>query len=91
MKKIINAKMILIMETLYILIFIILGSIINQYFSFTILSIMSVVSFILSVLSMKNKGKLKFLLLIISILEILFTIFIYLLPEGGIPPLIKLF
>ena len=68
MKKIINAKMILIMETLYILIFIILGSIINQYFSFTILSIMSVVSFILSVLSMKNKGKLKFLLLIISIL-----------------------
>lgn len=91
MKKFINTRMILIMETLYILIFIILGSRINQYSSFTILSMISIVSFVLSVIGMKNKDKLKFLLLIISILEILFTIFIYLLPEGGIAPPIKLF
>ena len=72
MKKFINTRMILIMETLYILIFIILGSRINQYSSFTILSMISIVSFVLSVIGMKNKDKLKLLLLIIS------TIFIYL-------------
>ena len=32
-----------------------------------------------------NKGNFKILLLLISIIQILFTVFIYLLPEAGIP------
>ena len=51
----------------------------------------SISSLILSIINFINKGNFKVLLILISIAEILFIIFIYLFPEAGIPPLIKLF
>lgn len=38
-----------------------------------------------------SKGNFKFLLLLITIFEILLTLFIFLLPEAGVPAPVKLF
>ena len=38
-----------------------------------------------------NKGNFRVLFILISIAEILFTVFIYLIPEAGIPAPVKLF
>ena len=45
----------------------------------------------LSMMIIINKGNFKLLFILISITQILFTVFIYLLPEAGIPAPIKLF
>ena len=50
-----------------------------------------IISLILSMMNIITKGYLKILLILISIMQTLFTIFIYLLPEADIPAPIKLF
>ncbi|MER2110601.1 MAG: hypothetical protein ABS889_06635 [Desemzia incerta] len=55
--------------------------------------VLSIGSFILSIISIikETRRGLSFLTALFAILLILFTIFIYLLPEAGIPPEIPLF
>lgn len=65
----------------------------NIWFAFSLSVFLSVGGFILSILSIIGKGKqvVAYVLLLFSLLLILFTVFIYLLPEAGIPPGIPLF
>ena len=65
----------------------------NIWFEFSLAVFLSVGGFILSILSIFGKGKqvVAYVLLLFSLLLILFTVFIYLLPEAGIPPYIPLF
>ena len=66
----------------------------NIYLGFAIYTVLSLVCFLLSVWLVlpfsECDNALKFLLLFISIVQLLFTIFIYLLPECGIPAPIQL-
>ncbi|EIM5409613.1 hypothetical protein ACSG7L_002862 [Listeria innocua] len=65
----------------------------NIWFAFSLSVFLSVGGFILSILSIIGKRKqiVAYVLLLFSLLLILFTVFIYLLPEAGIPPYIPLF
>lgn len=65
----------------------------NIWFAFSLSVFLSVGGFILSILSVIGKRKqiVAYVLLLFSLLLILFTVFIYLLPEAGIPPYIPLF
>ncbi|MER2226992.1 MAG: hypothetical protein ABS916_08075 [Carnobacterium sp.] len=65
----------------------------NIWFEFSLSVFLSVGGFILSILSIIGKGKQvpAYFLVVFSFLLILFTVFIYLLPEAGIPPYIPLF
>ena len=95
MAKNINNKLIqraiISIQILYILLYIATSSINNIYFTFWISVIINISSLILSMMNIITKGYLKILLILISIIQTLFTIFIYLLPEAGIPAPIKLF
>ena len=95
MNKNINNKLtqrvIISLQILYILLYFVTSSINHVYFTFWISVIISITSLILSIRNIINRGDFKILLFIISVVQILFTVFIYLLPEVGIPPLIKLF
>lgn len=84
-------RLIISLQIFYIILFFSRNSINNIYFTFFGSITISISSLILSIMNFRNKGNFKVLLILISIVEILFTIFIYLLPEAGIPPLIKLF
>lgn len=84
-------KLIISLQILYILLFFATSMINNIYYIFWASVIISTISLILSVINVVNKCNFKVLLILISIVEILFTAFIYLIPEAGIPALIKLF
>ena len=84
-------RIIISLQILYILLYFATSSINNIYFTFWLSAIISILSLILSMMNIINKGNFKLLFILISITQILFTVFIYLLPEAGIPPLIKLF
>ena len=95
MKKNINNRLIqrviISLELLYILLYLLTSSINHIYFTFWLSAIISISSLILSVVNIINKGNFKILFILISMVQILFNIFIYLLPEAGIPAPIKLF
>ena len=95
MKKNINNRLIqrviISLELLYILLYLLTSSINHIYFTFWLSAIISISSLILSVVNIINKGNFKILFILISMVQILFNIFIYLLPEAGIPDPIKLF
>ena len=95
MKKNINNRLIqrviISLELLYILLYLLTSSINHIYFTFWLSAIISISSLILSVVNIINKGNFKILFILISMVQILFNIFIYLLPESGIPAPIKLF
>ena len=95
LKKNINNKLIqrviISLQTLYILLYFATSSINNIYFTFWISATIGILSLILSVNNIINKGDFKILFILISIIQILFTVFIYLLPETGILAPIKLF
>lgn len=65
----------------------------NVYASFVLCAFISIVCFLLSVwmlLPFANyKHGSKYLFIFLAILQIISTIFIFLLPEAGIPPLIQ--
>ena len=52
---------------------------------------LNIASLILIVCNMKKDFGIKTILFVLSIFQTLFTIFLYLLPEAGIPPAIQLF
>ena len=81
-------RIIISLQILYILLYFATSSINNIYFTFWLSAILSL---ILSMMNIINKGNFKLLFILISITQILFTVFIYLLPEAGIPAPIKLF
>ena len=81
-------RIIISLQILYILLYFATSSINNIYFTFWLSAIISILSLILNII---NKGNFKLLFILISITQILFTVFIYLLPEAGIPAPIKLF
>ena len=84
-------RIIISLQILYILLYFATSSINNIYFTFWLSAIISILSLILSMMNIINKGNFKLLFILISITQILFTVFIYLLPEEGIPASIKLF
>ena len=84
-------RIIISLQILYILLYFATSSINNIYFTFWLSAIISILSLILSMMNIINKGNFKLLFILISITQILFTVFIYLLPETGIPAPIKLF
>ena len=84
-------RIIISLQILYILLYFATSSINNIYFTFWLSAIISILSLILSMMNIINKGNFKLLFILISITQILFTVFIYLLPEAGIPAQIKLF
>ena len=65
----------------------------NSWFAFLLCVFLSVGGFILSVLSIIGKRTriAPYFTVLFSLLLILFTIFVFLLPEAGIPPAIPLF
>ena len=95
MRKSINnkliKKLIISLQILYILLFFATSIIDNIYYTFWASIIIGIMSLILSMINVINKGNFKVLFILISIVEILFTVFVYLLPEAGIPALIRLF
>lgn len=84
-------RIIISLQILYILLYFATSSINNIYFTFWLSAIISILSLILSMMNIINKGNFKLLFILISITQILFTVFIYLLSEAGIPAPIKLF
>lgn len=95
MRKSINnkliKKLIISLQILYILLFFATSIIDNIYYTFWASIIIGIMSLILSMINVINKGNFKVLFILISIVEILFTVFVYLLPEAGIPAPIRLF
>ena len=95
MRKSINnkliQKLIIGLQVLYILLFFATSIIDNIYYTFWASIIIGIMSLILSMINVINKGNFKVLFILISIVEILFTVFVYLLPEAGIPAPIRLF
>jgi len=65
----------------------------NIWFAFSLSVFLSVGGFILSILSIIGEGKqaVAYVSLLFTLSLILFTVFIYLLPEAGIPPYLPLF
>ena len=94
LKKINNKliqNLIIILQILYILLFFTTSIINDIYYTFWASVIISIISLISSMINVINKGNFRVLFILISIAEILFTVFIYLIPEAGIPAPIKLF
>ncbi|MEF2900340.1 MAG: hypothetical protein U0N84_02590 [Terrisporobacter sp.] len=94
MKKINNKliqNLIIILQILYILLFFTTSIINDIYYTFWASVIISIISLISSMINVINKDNFRVLFILISIAEILFTVFIYLIPEAGIPAPIKLF
>ena len=94
LKKINNKliqNMIIILQILYILLFFTTSIINDIYYTFWASVIISIISLISSMINVINKGNFRVLFILISIAEILFTVFIYLIPEAGIPAPVKLF
>jgi len=94
LKKINNKliqNLIIILQILYILLFFATSIINDIYYTFWASVIISIISLISSMINVINKGNFRVLFILISIAEILFTVFIYLIPEAGIPAPIKLF
>lgn len=94
LKKINNKliqNLIIILQILYILLFFTTSIINDIYYTFWASVIISIISLISSMINVINKDNFRVLFILISIAEILFTVFIYLIPEEGIPAPIKLF
>ena len=94
LKKINNKliqNLIIILQILYILLFFATSIINDIYYTFWASVIISIISLISSMINVINKGNFRVLFILISIAEILFTVFIYLIPEAGIPAPVKLF
>ena len=94
LKKIKNKliqNLIIILQILYILLFFTTSIINDIYYTFWASVIISIISLISSMINVINKDNFRVLFILISIAEILFTVFIYLIPEAGIPAPIKLF
>lgn len=66
---------------------------INAYLAFGICTVVSALCVLMSVWMLlpfsKYKHGIKFLFLFLAILQVIATIFMFLLPEAGIPPLIQ--
>ena len=88
LKKINNKliqNLIIILQILYILLFFTTSIINDIYYTFWASVIISIISLISSMINVINKDNFRVLFILISIAEILFTVFIYLIPEAGIP------
>ncbi|MCR8747097.1 hypothetical protein [Romboutsia lituseburensis] len=81
---------IIILQISYILSFLLFIYRDDIYGKFVICTSINIVSMLLSVCNLKTKSSNKMLLALISILQILFTIYVYILPDEGIPAPIQL-
>ncbi|MBU5337308.1 hypothetical protein [Intestinibacter bartlettii] len=84
-------KMTLVLQTLYLIVIFLSGIFPDIYVAFWISAALNILSLFLNLANMFSKGNFKFLLLLITICEILLTVFIFLLPEAGVPAPVKLF
>lgn len=81
---------IVILQISYILSFLLLIYRDDIYGKFVICTLINTVSLLLSMYNLKVKSKKRLILLFITMLEIVFTIYIYMIPEAGVPALITL-
>ena len=79
------------LQTLYLFAIFSSSIVPNIYITFLIAVILNILSLFLNFANIFSKGNFKFLLLLITIFEILLTLFIFLLPEAGVPAPVKLF
>lgn len=99
MKKQNTIVIIILLQVLFVFLYAINGMHIllniSPYFSFTVFSIISLSSLLLSIFSLFKNLKYNpvrsVLLVLISMLLCLFVVFVFLFPEAGIPPIIRLF
>ena len=85
LKKINNKliqNLIIILQILYILLFFTTSIINDIYYTFWASVIISIISLISSMINVINKDNFRVLFILISIAEILFTVFIYLIPDA---------
>ncbi|CEH33728.1 Hypothetical protein RLITU_1134 [Romboutsia lituseburensis] len=81
---------IIILQISYILSFLLLIYRDDIYGKFVICTLINTVSLLLSMYNLKVKSKKRLILLFITMFEIVFTIYIYMIPEAGVPALITL-
>lgn len=81
---------IIILQISYILSFLLLIYRDDIYGKFVICTLINTVSLLLSMYNLKVKSKKRLVLLFITMFEIVFTIYIYMIPEAGVPALITL-
>lgn len=81
---------IVILQISYILSFLLLIYRDDIYGKFVICTLINTVSLLLSMYNLKVKSKKRLILLFITMFEIVFTIYIYMIPEAGVPALITL-
>lgn len=63
---------------------------INPWYGFILSAVISIISTVLSIFALiKTKSALAVIVSALSIILMLFTVFAYLLPEAGIPPIIQ--
>lgn len=81
---------IIILQISYILSFLLLIYRDDIYGKFVICTLINTVSLLLSMYNLKVKSNKRLILLFITMFEIVFTIYIYMIPEAGVPALITL-
>ena len=84
-------KITIAIQTLYLIVIFLSGILPNIYVAFWISAGLNILSLFLNFANIFSKGNFKFLLLLITIFEILLTLFIFLIPEAGVPAPVKLF
>ncbi|WP_092722355.1 hypothetical protein [Romboutsia lituseburensis] len=84
------SMIIIILQISYILSFLLLIYRDDIYGKFVICTLINTVSLLLSMYNLKVKSKKRLILLFITMFEIVFTIYIYMIPEAGVPALITL-
>ena len=84
-------KITIAIQTLYLIVIFLSGIFPDIYVAFWISVALNALSLFLNLANVFSKGTFKFLLFLITICEILLTVFIFLLPEAGIPAPVQLF
>lgn len=81
---------IIILQISYVLSFLLLIYRDDIYSKFVICTLINTVSLLLSMYNLKIKSNKRLILLFITIFEIVSTVYIYMIPEAGVPALITL-
>lgn len=84
------SMVIIILQISYVLSFLLLIYRDDIYGKFVICTLINTVSLLLSMYNLKIKSNKRLILLFITMFEIVFTIYIYMIPEAGVPALITL-
>ncbi|WP_270942200.1 hypothetical protein [Romboutsia lituseburensis] len=84
------SMVIIILQISYVLSFLLLIYRDDIYGKFVICTLINTVSLLLSMYNLKIKSNKRLILLFITMFEIVSTVYIYMIPEAGVPALITL-